>query len=139
LSEVYRSVISITISLAILLMLTSMVFTLTVYINSRSSQVLLNIIESRLIELFTYCASEENITVKLSLNDIVQKPFELYVVNSNTLLAQIPLKFFPNVKFSKEIVLPRYILIDYRGLLPRDFTLIFRKVVNGSIVVRVKT
>jgi len=137
LSEVHRHVVSITMAVAILSMLAAVTFTLAVYTDAVACQKLCEIVRSRLTEIVMYAYFERNVTVRLSLSDLASRCVELYVVNSTCIEVRVPLRYFRGVVAKGYVTLPEGAVIDYSGLLPRDFYLVFSEE-GGKVVIRVR-
>ena len=137
-SEVYRYVISTSIMITILLVLMSVTFTILIYTDLMACRKICELIECRIIEVIAYGQFEGNITVNLSFNDIVSRGFELYVINSSCIEVRVPLRYLSNVVVRKCVILPERVILNYTGLIPPSFTLIFREI-NGKVVINVRT
>lgn len=136
-SETHKYVMSISMTMAILIMLTTITFIFMVYTDMVICQKLCDLIENRVIEIISYAQFEGNVTVKLSLNEITSRPFEIYVINSSHMEVRVPLKYISNLAIKKYIVLPERVFFNYSGLIPSRFTLVFREI-NGKVFVSVK-
>jgi len=137
LSEVHRHVVSITMAVAILSMLAAVTLTLAVYTDAVACQRLCEMVRSRLTEVIMYAYFERNVTVRLSLSDLASRRVELYVVNSTCIEVRVPLRYFRGVVARGYVTLPEGATIDYSGLLPRDFYLVFSEE-GGKVVIRVR-
>jgi len=124
-------------AIAILLMLTTVTFIFMIYTDMMACQRLCDLVESRVVEVIAYAESEGNVTVKLSLNEIASRPFELYVINSSRIEVRVPLKYISNLAIRKYIVLPERVFFNYSGLIPSSFTLVFKEV-DGKVFVNVR-
>lgn len=138
LSEAHRYIISVSMAIAILSMLTIVTFIFMIYTDFIACQRLCELVESRLIEVIAYAQFEGNVTVILSLNDIASRPFELYVVNSTCIEVRVPLRYLSNIVVKRHIVLPEHVTLNYTGLIPSKFAMVFREV-NGRVVINVRT
>jgi len=130
-SELHKRVYFTIIGLAIISMVSLMTFFMSIYLDIMLCEKLCEIAEMRIIGLVEYC-SKRNITIRISLNEIVNRPMELIVVNSNTLLIAIPTKYF-HVKVTKCVKFDN-INFNYTGMLPFSFYFIFLRINNTSFV-----
>lgn len=138
-SEVYRYVYFTMISLAILAMISLTTMTMIIYMDVTLCKKLCDITALRLSALVNYCYSIGNVTVKLDLMNVINRPFELYIVNANTIRIEIPLKYFYYTKIVKYVRFSNLnINFTYVGLVPRVSYLYFLKI-NGTVYVEVKT
>jgi len=87
-----------------------------------------------MIEIIAYAQFEGNVTVKLSFNDIVSRPFELYAINSSHIEIRVPLKYLSNIIVKRYITLPERVILNYTGLIPPQFTLVFREIDEKVII-----
>jgi len=138
-SEVYRYVYFTMIGLAIMAMISLSTMTMIIYMDVTLCKKLCDIVALRLSALVNYCYSIGNITVKLDLMNVINRPFELYIVNANTIRIEIPLKYFYYTKIVKYVRFSNLnINFTYVGLVPRVSYLYFLKI-NGTVYVGVKT
>jgi len=124
-------------AIAILLMLTTVTFTILIYADIMACQRTCELIESRVIEVVAYARYERNVVIVMSLKDVVSRPFELYVLNSTHLEVRVSLKYFSNVMVKRIVALPSGLYFNYTGLIPPNFSLVFKEV-DGKVFVNVR-
>jgi len=136
-SEAYRHVMSISVMAAILTLISTLTFILLLYTDMSAAQRAAEMARDRLLELIAYGAAERCV-LKLSLSDVISRPFEVYVVNETHAEIRVPLKIFTWARGRSWLALPEGVRFSYAGLLPSSSYLRFREA-GGEVVVEVRS